>query len=133
MNLFFRLTGRVSSYLTDKVTLQRHGAPLLYAYDASSFYHRLRGIHGVPPLGPTDAIMLRPCNAIHTVGCKEKLDVVFLDGSGTILKISTVSPNRFSFAHRAVAVVEMASGTAARISLGVGQEFGPSVGERNGL
>jgi len=128
MNIFFRMTGTVSKYLTDKVTLQRHGAPLLYAYDACSFYNRLRGIHGVPTLGPTDAIMLRPCNAVHTFGCKEQLDVVFLDEAGVIIKILSVPPNRLAFAWKSAVVIEMAHGTAARIRLGVGQEFGPSRG-----
>jgi uncharacterized membrane protein (UPF0127 family) len=128
MNLFFRLTGTVSKFLTDKVTLQRHSAPLLYAYDACSFYNRLRGIHGVPTLGPTEALVLRPCSAIHTIGCKEPLDVIFLDEKCMILKITTVPPNRFSFAWKSLVVVEMAHGTAARIRLGVGQEFGPPGG-----
>ena len=128
MNLFFQITGIVSQFLTKKVTLQRHGAPLLYAYDACSFYNRLRGIHGVPTLGPTDALVLRPCQAIHTLACKEALDVVFIDDSGVIVKIRTVSPNRFAFAWKSAVVVEMASGTAARIGLGVGQEFGPIAG-----
>jgi uncharacterized membrane protein (UPF0127 family) len=128
VNIFFQVTGTVSKYLTNKVTLQRHGAPLLYAYDACSFYNRLRGIHGVPTLGPTEAIILRPCKAVHTMGCKEKLDVVFIDEKGTIVKIRTVPPNRFVCAWKAVVVIEMACGTAARIRLGVGQEFGPSTG-----
>ncbi|MFT6878199.1 MAG: uncharacterized membrane protein (UPF0127 family) [Granulosicoccus sp.] len=128
MNIFFQVTGTVSKYLTNKVTLQRHGAPLLYAYDACSFYNRLRGIHGVPTLGPTEAIILRPCTSVHTLGCKEVLDVVFIDERGMILKICAVPPNRFAFAWKAVVVVEMACGTAARIRLGVGQKFGPSTG-----
>ncbi|MFT6308782.1 MAG: uncharacterized membrane protein (UPF0127 family) [Halioglobus sp.] len=62
------------------------------------------------------------------MGCKEKLDVVFIDDKGTIVKIRTVPPNRFVFAWKAVVVIEMACGTAARIRLGVGQEFGPITG-----
>lgn len=128
MNIYFRVTGTVSRYLTNKVTLQRHGAPLLYAYDASSFYNRLRGIHGVPTLGPTEALILRPCKAIHTFGCKVVLDIVFLNESGVIVKIMSMGPNRFAFASKAVVVVEMAHGTAARIRLGVGQTLGPNMG-----
>ena len=59
---------RVNNYLQDKVTLRRLSAPLLYAYDACTFFRRLRGLHGVPPLGPTDALIIRPCMAIHTFG-----------------------------------------------------------------
>lgn len=129
MNIFLQITGTQSNYLTNKVTLQRHGAPLLYAYDACSFFNRLRGIHGVPTLGPTEAIVLRPCKSVHTIGCKETLDVVFIDEKGMIVKICSLPPNRFAFACKAVVVVEMAYGTAARIRLGVGQEFTPGAGE----
>ena len=57
---------------------------------------------------------------------------VFLDGNSTILKIATVAPNRLSFSRKAVSVVEMAHGTAERIRLGVGQQFGPRAGELDG-
>ncbi len=118
-----------SSYYTNKVTLTRHGAPLLYAYDASTFYHRLRGVHGVPELGPTDAIILRPCKAVHTYGSKQTLDVAFIDKRGVIQKLVTMPPKRFVFSLKAMFVVEMAEGTAARIQLAEGQTFLPSTGD----
>lgn len=118
-----------STYLSNKVTLTRLGAPLLYAYDAKSFYQRLRGIHGVPSLGPTDAIILRPCNAVHTFGMKCPIDVVFVNRNGVILKSICVVPNRVVVCFGAMVAVEMAEGTAARIQLAVGQKFVPSHGE----
>lgn len=117
-----------SRYFTNKVTLTRLGAPLLYAYDAKSFYQRFRGIHGVPSLGPTDAIILRPCKAVHTYRLRHPIDVVFVNKTGVIIKLATVAPNRVVFCFRAMAVVETAEGTAARIKLAVGQTFVPSHG-----
>ena len=117
------------SFLEKKVTLRRLGAPLLYAYDASSFQQRLRGLHGVPPLGPTDALIIRPCKAIHTYGLNSPIDVIFLNKKGIILKLSTVGARSFMFCWRARLAVEMAHGTANRLGLRVGQQFKPSEGQ----
>ena len=86
MSLSRVLADKDARYLEQKVTLCRLGAPLLYAYDASTFIRRLKGLHGVPPLGLTDALILRPCKAIHTVGLDKPVDIIFLDRRGIILK-----------------------------------------------
>lgn len=123
-----RKLDRDSAFLANKVTLRRLGAPLLYAYDAHSFIRRLRGIHAVPKLGATDALIIRPCRAIHTFGVKQTIDVVFMDRSGIILKLQTVKPNEVMTCWNAVVCLEMAQGTAERIRLGVGQQLVPSQG-----
>lgn len=120
--------GISSSFLTEKVTLRRLGAPLLYAYDAHSFARRLRGIHGVPTLGATDALIIRPCRAIHTFGVKQTIDVVFMNRYGVILKMQSVKPCEVMTCWNAVVALEMAEGTAARIGLGLGQTLVPSQG-----
>ncbi|MGQ7848677.1 DUF192 domain-containing protein [Granulosicoccus sp. 3-233] len=122
------MENRIDTYLENKVTLRRLSAPLLYAYDACTFLRRLRGLHGVPPLGPTDALIIRPCKAIHTFGLSERIDVIFMNRYGVILKLATVSPRRAMWCWKASVVVEMAHGTASRIGLGVGQTFVPSRG-----
>lgn len=114
--------------LHNKVTLRRLGAPLLYAYDACTFLSRLKGLHALPPLGPTDALIIRPCKAIHTWGLDKPIDVIFLDKRGNILKLKTVRPNSMFTCFSADVAVEMAEGTAARIRLGVGQNFAPAEG-----
>lgn len=118
-----------ASFLENKVTLKRLGAPLLYAYDASHFSQRLRGLHGVPPLGPTDALIIRPCKAIHTYGLKKPIDVIFMNRKGIILKLETVNPRSMLFCIQARVVVEMAHGTANRLGLKVGQQFKASEGQ----
>lgn len=115
-------------FLENKVTLSRLNAPLLYAYDANTFRRRLRGLHGVPPLGPTDALIIRPCKAIHTFGIVRPIDVIFMNSSGTIIKLATVLPRSCFLCLRGVVAVEMAAGTAVRLGLKVGQRFIPSQG-----
>jgi uncharacterized membrane protein (UPF0127 family) len=115
-------------YLEQKVTLCRLGAPLLFAYDACTFLRRLRGLHGVPPLGLTDALILRPCKAIHTAGLDAPIDIIFLDRHGIILKLVTLRPRQWTVCWRAALAVEMAAGTAQRIGLATGQQFVPSGG-----
>ncbi len=115
-------------YLNNKVTLRRQGAPLLYAYDAHTYIRRLRGIHGVPILGVTDALIIRPCSAIHTFGVAHKIDVAFMNREGIILKLKTVKPGRVLMCWKATVVLEMASGTAARLNLAPGQELVPRKG-----
>ena len=117
-----------NQFLEKKVTLRRLSAPLLYAYDACTFFRRLRGLHGVPPLGPTDALIIRPCKAIHTFGLRKPIDVIFMDSNGIILMLSTVKPRRAMVCLNGDVAVEMAAGTAKRINLGVGQKFIPSQG-----
>jgi len=112
-----------------RTVLTRHGAPLLYAYDAHSFVNRLRGVRAIPPFGPTDALVLRPCSAVHTLRLSTPIDVVFLDFRGVILKMKTVAPNRASFCWKSMLVVEMAAGTSKRIGLRVGQVLLPGSGE----
>ena len=122
------LADRDNEFLEHRVTLWRLSAPLLYAYDACTFFRRLRGLHGVPSLGPTDALIIRPCKAIHTFGMDEPIDVVFMDSEGIILMLATVKPKRAMLCLKGVVAVEMAAGTAERINLGVGQTFIPSQG-----
>lgn len=118
-----------SSLLERKVTLTRQGAPLLYAHDAASFTGRLKGLKGVPPLGPTDALIIRPCRAIHTYGMRQPIDVIFMNRQGVILKLNTVKPKSMMFCWRAQVAVEMAHGTASRLGLKVGQQFKTSEGQ----
>jgi len=125
-------TGKVefaTDYLNNKLTLCRLGAPLLYAYDAHSFIRRLRGIHGVPALGPTDALIIRPCRAIHTFGVDETIDVAFMNRKGTILKLQTVKPREVMMCWNACVALEMANGTATRLGLALGQRLIPGAGK----
>ena len=110
------------------VTVVRLGAPLLVARDACTFAARLRGLHGLLPLGPTDALIIRPCCAIQTFRMPCAIDVAFLDGTGLVLRVDTVPPGQVRMCLRARLVIEMAAGTAARLSLVPGHVLSSSAG-----
>ena len=110
------------------ITVSRLGAPLLRARDARTFASRLRGLHATPPLGPTDALIIRPCRAIQTYRMPYAIDVAFLDRRGTVLRVENVPPGRMRVCVGARVALEMASGTAARLSLAPGHVLSPSNG-----
>ena len=105
--------------------LTRNGAPLLFAYEATTFWQRFRGVKAIPELGPTDALVINPCSSIHTFGLKDALDVVFVGVRGEILKVKTVKPRSVCFCFDAALVIEMTAGTIERLDFQVGQRIVP--------
>lgn len=106
--------------VTPTMTLYRLGAPLLKAHVANTFLKRLRGLHRIPTLGPHDALVIQPCQAVHTFRLRVAIDVVYLDRRGGVIKVARVAPGRVDWCVGSNIVVEMAAGTAARLDLGVG-------------
>ena len=82
------------------------------AFDRKTRNH---GLLGRPSLSPEDALILAPCNSIHTFFMKFAIDVAFVDRDGRILRARhAVRPWRLQAALRAFAVVELAAGVLAR-------------------
>lgn len=79
------------------------------------FGARLKGVHGLvdglgDPVHPR-ALVLQPCNAVHTLGLRAPIDVVFLGRGNRILRhVAALPPNRCAVALRARAVVELPAG-----------------------
>ena len=81
------------------------------AVDSAS---RNRGLLGRTGLDD-EALVIAPCNAVHTFFMKFAIDIVFVDKAGTIVKVMpAVRPWRLAAAFRSFATIEMAAGTAAR-------------------
>lgn len=58
--------------------------------------------------------MLWPCRAVHTLGMRVPIDVVFLGAGNRILRhIPALAPNRWAFERHARAVVELPAGYCA--------------------
>jgi uncharacterized membrane protein (UPF0127 family) len=76
------------------------------------FFQRLLGLLGRNALRPDEGVWIAPCNAIHTLGMRMPIDVIFLDARGRILRVEHgVRPNRPALVcRRAQAVVELGSG-----------------------
>ncbi len=91
---------------------------------AESPLQRMRGLLGRRSLAPDEGILLRPAGSVHTAFMRFPIDVVFVDGEGTVIKVAdSLPPWRTSAAKGAKAVVELAAGAAAAAGLTAGQRL----------
>jgi len=64
---------------------------------ATSFGRRLKGLIGTRTLPADQALLLSPCNSIHTWFMQYPIDAVFLDNDHRIIRIlPALPPYRFS-------------------------------------
>ena len=82
---------------------------------AADFWRRLKGLLGTKELPEGQALIIMPCNSVHTFGMNYPIDVVFLDGKNRVLKtVSTLRPGKMSACSGSSYVVELPSGTLER-------------------
>lgn len=82
---------------------------------------RRRGLLGRETLGATEGLLLSPCKAVHTVGMRFPIDVIFIDRDGRAVRIvPALAPWRIAMSARAKAVIELAAGQAAASDIRVG-------------
>ena len=80
---------------------------------ASSRSARRKGLLGRD--GIEGALLLRPARSVHTFGMNFSIDVAHCDAEGTVLRITTMKPNRLgAFVLRSRSVVETEAGAFAR-------------------
>lgn len=73
---------------------------------------RRSGLLGRDALPPGDALIIAPCNAVHTCAMRFPIDVIFVDRAGLVLRAkSPVRPWRMTAAWRGFAVIELPAGT----------------------
>lgn len=89
---------------------------------ASHFADRARGLIGSTLDSEQDALLLRPCRAIHTAGMTTPIDVVFLARDHRIVALREhVHPWRFAACWRARSVLELRAGAIRRWDLHAGE------------
>ena len=95
------------------------------ARTARSFWLRLVGLLGRSSLESGEALVLQPCNSIHTAFMRFAIDVLYLDRSGRVVKaVSSLKPFRLSGVLRGGdAVIELPSGVIATTDTAVGDEL----------
>jgi uncharacterized protein len=103
----------------------RDGAPfataLETAFDSAT---RRRGLLGRDGLADGAALIIAPCQAIHTFAMKFPIDVVFVTGEGEVVKLRERMPaGRMAGAWTAFAVIELAAGAIARAGLKTGDRL----------
>src|SRR6188768_3049543 len=85
---------------------------LLTAFDSTS---RRTGLLGRDSLPDGSALIIAPCQAIHTFTMRFAIDVAFVSRDGRVLKVrQAVPPRRIAVALRAFAVIELPAGALER-------------------
>jgi uncharacterized membrane protein (UPF0127 family) len=91
---------------------EREDEPLCRLLIAQTASSRARGLLGRRQFD--DALLLRPCRSVHTLGMSMVIDVAYLDQNDVVLAIRTMRPGRIGRPRiRARAVVETAAGRFA--------------------
>jgi uncharacterized protein len=81
----------------DLATLRVLTSPPIHTRIARTFHERMRGLLGLPPLAVGQALLLKGCSSVHTIGMKYAIDVVFLDTDMRVLRVAGhVAPGRLA-------------------------------------
>jgi uncharacterized membrane protein (UPF0127 family) len=89
---------------------------LLPAFDRRSRNDGLLGREGLPS---GTALVLAPCQAVHTWFMRFPIDIVFVSKAGRVLKVKrAVGPWRLAFGFGAFAVIEFSAGGASGVDPG---------------
>lgn len=110
----------------DEITIAyiRAGNVYINARITSGFFANLKGLLFRPPLNDREALVLSPCNSVHTCGMQYAIDLIFLNKQFQVLKIvHTLHPWRFTYCKDASHTMKMAGGQAISLDLKVGQTF----------
>jgi uncharacterized membrane protein (UPF0127 family) len=89
---------------------------------ARTYWQRLRGLLGRPPLEHDEALLLIPGGSIHTLGMRYAIDVVHLDAAWRVVRV-----------HHAVNICRIAlapGGTCCTLELSAGVAAGLGPGDR---
>jgi hypothetical protein len=91
------------------------------AFDSKS---RRRGLLGRKALDAGAALIIAPCNSIHTFFMKFAIDAVFVGRDGRVEKVyAALPPWRMGFSWNAFAVIELPAGTAAEADTRTGDDL----------
>lgn len=85
--------------------------------EARTRRERRRGLAGLAPIGPHDALLIVGCRSVHTFGMRFALDLIWLDARGEVVGLAhRVPPRRLCWCLRARSVIEAAAGEGERLA-----------------
>ena len=115
----------MTNHSTEILTLLDHAAPPFRLHVADSLYSRAVGLLGKAYLDPDEAMIITPCNFVHTLWMRFTIDVVFCDLELRILRIAPhLVPWRLSpRVAAAKSVIEFAAGVTGQHKMQVGDRF----------
>jgi len=94
---------------------------------ADTFLSRAKGLLGLTKIEGFDALIIEPCNSIHTFFMKFSIDVIFVNKENTIVKVfENLKPWRITRTYfTARKVIELEAGTLkGRLHVGDQLEIG---------
>ncbi|MFT5133390.1 MAG: uncharacterized membrane protein (UPF0127 family) [Gammaproteobacteria bacterium] len=90
----------------------------------TTMFERMRGLLGSPPLQALEALLIKPCSSVHTIGMKYSIDLAYLDKHWTIVKtVHTLNPWRMSTCPSAHMVLELLGGSLEQHQLAKGMQL----------
>jgi len=113
-------------YSLKTVCLKKSDIPFFSSVElADRLFERMKGLIGRRSLPVGRAILLRPCNSIHTMLMRFHIDVIFLNKNGEVLRIvKDLPPCRFAFGGKnARSALEMKTGWFDWSTLCIGDEL----------
>jgi uncharacterized membrane protein (UPF0127 family) len=92
--------------------------------EAKTRASRMKGLARLDALPPTLALHIPRCRSVHTMTMRFALDLIWLDRTGSVVRVDhDVPPRRLKLCVRARSVVEAGAGTGdAFVAAGLGQE-----------
>lgn len=91
---------------------------------ADTFFARLKGLLGRTGLEEGEGIILTPCSAIHCLGMKFPIDVVFMDKDKKVIWIrENMEPGSIEIKKSCVYVLEVGAGVIARKRVQIGHQL----------
>lgn len=86
---------------------------------ANSFFKRFKGLMFRKSMPPNSALLLSPCNAIHTFSMRFPIDVVYIDATARVVHVEkSVQPNKIGKTIKsATSILELNAGMAEKMSL----------------
>lgn len=90
---------------------------------AVGLWQQLVGLIGAPELAEDEGLLIPHCSAIHTFGLRQRIDALYLDREGSLLRIDrSVRPWTACWPARgARSVLELRAGGAERLGLAAGE------------
>ena len=93
-------------------------------WQCESFLERAIGLIGQSPVPQDQVLRIPRCRAIHTLGLRHPIDVVFTDHNGRVLHcVRGLAPRRWALHRNASHVWEMRAGLAAVLGVEAGSEL----------
>jgi len=102
------------------------GASIPHVWSADTWWSRMRGLLARPALAEdgSEALLIRPCASVHTIGMAYPLDLVFLARDDVVLEWrENVRPYRAAACRGAVATIEFHGGALDRLQPQQGEQW----------